>query len=61
MVRSEATGVDMFRWVRDKGFMVLWNAEYAMGLVTFRKQSIEQSVEFPFAYVTDITNFHGAI
>ena len=61
MVRSEGTGVDMFRCVRDKRFIMLWNAEFAMGGVIRRKESIEKSVEFPFAYITDIANFHRAI
>jgi hypothetical protein len=61
MVRSEGTGVDMFRCIRDKGFVMLWNAESAMGGVICRKQSVEKSVEFSFAYITDIANFYRAI
>lgn len=61
MVRSEGTGVDMFRCVRDKGLIMLWNAESAMGGVVCRKQSIEKSVEFPLTLITNIANFHRPI
>jgi len=51
----------MFRWVRDERFIILWNAKFTMGGVIHRKESIEKSVEFLFANITDIANFHTAI
>jgi hypothetical protein len=41
--------------------MILWHSESAMGWMVCRKQSIEKTVEFAFAYVADVADFHRAI
>ena len=61
MAGREYATVDMFWTLGDKLLIVLWHTEQAMGLIVFGKQSIEKTVEFAFAYVTDVANLHGAI
>jgi len=41
--------------------MIFWYTKLAMGWMVCREQGIEKTVELTFAYVTDVTNFHGAI
>jgi hypothetical protein len=61
MTRLEGANVDMLRWVGDEGHMVLWHTEPAMGWMVCWEQSIEKTVEFAFAYVTDVANLNRAI
>lgn len=51
----------MFLDIERKLFVVLWNTEFYMGLVVWGQQNIEKTVEFPFADVANVANFHGGI
>ena len=51
----------MFLDIERKLFVVLWNTKLYMGLVVWGQQNVEKTVEFPFADVADVADFHGGI
>lgn len=59
IVGIECSMVNMIRRAGLKWFMTLWYTKCGMGRVAFRKQSIEEAVEFALANVTDVTDFNG--
>ena len=61
MAGPKCAMVDMYIWTpRDKLLIILRYTEH-MGWIVCGKESIEKTVKFAFAYVTDVANLHGAI
>jgi len=60
MIRAEGTCVDVFRWVRVEGLIILWYTEFVRWMVCW-KQSIEKTMKFAITYITDVAHFHRAV
>jgi hypothetical protein len=58
MIRLERASVDMIWDVRSKWLMMFWKRDSVMGWVVRGEQSVEKTMEFPLAYVTNVTKIH---
>ena len=62
--RTVINGIKRFRAemirVEDEGFMMFWHASI-VGWIACWKQGVEEAMEIPVAYETDIANLHRPI
>jgi hypothetical protein len=60
MIATKRTSAKMIRQVGDEWFMIVWHATL-MGWIVFWKQDVEKTMEFAFAYETNVANLHRLI
>ena len=58
IIGIKKTFVKMLRPVGDEWFMILWHATLLVGWIVCWKQGVEKTMEFAFAYETNVANLH---